>query len=98
MARSVLSLLRVLIFAVGVGALIMVWRFAIPEIPGLFMTGLGPLTLLLELSLRLALILLPFALMALSLRPQLWKFCAMPLVWSLVVTVLLRPAVLLHAT
>lgn len=91
MLGSVLSLLRAVLGALGVAGLVMVWRFVLPGIPRLFGGQLGIGDLLLELSLALAMILAPLALIALAVRPAVWKFAAMPIVWMLTATIILRP-------
>jgi len=91
--RALGSLVRVLVFAGGLFSLLLVWRFVVPGVPGLVASN-GPGALILELSLSFAAILTPFALMAFALRPALWKFCALPLVWALVATIILRPGAL----
>jgi hypothetical protein len=94
MVGALISLLRVALCALAAGGLVMVWRFVPPSFSALFAARLGLVDILLELSLLLALALVPLALVGLAVRPQLWKFCAMPLVWTLVATIILRPGML----
>lgn len=92
MLRALGSLLRVLVFAAGVGVLIMTWRFVVPGLAAAL--AVPAMRMPLEGSLAFALLLTPFALMGLALRPGLWKYCALPIVWALVATIILRPAAL----
>ncbi|MFO1187804.1 MAG: hypothetical protein U1E87_10380 [Alphaproteobacteria bacterium] len=91
MIGSVLALARALVGGAGVAGLVMVWRFVLPAVPRLFSGNLGIGELLLELSLSFAMILAPLALIAFAMRPAVWKFAAMPLVWMLTATIILRP-------
>jgi hypothetical protein len=94
MVGSLISLLRVALCALAAGGLVMVWRFLPPSVSSLFASRLGVLGILLEFSLLFALALAPLALIGLAVRPRLWKFCALPLLWTLVATIILRPGIL----
>ncbi len=93
MLRSLGALGRVLFFACGVAAALVVWRFVLPSFSTIFEAPLGALVL--QLSLALAGVLTPFALMGIALYPRGWKFSAIPIVWVLVATIMLRPEALI---
>ncbi len=95
MVASVLALFRALLGAAGVAGLVMVWKFVLPGVPRLFSGQLGIGELLLELSLSLAMVLAPLALIAFAVRPSVWRLAAMPLLWALTATIILRPWVLI---
>jgi hypothetical protein len=91
--RAFVSLVRVGIVAVAVAVLVMIWRFVVPGIPGLLSSDLGAGAFALELSLDVALALVPVGLVVLAVWPGLWRLCAMPIVWTVVATIILRPQV-----